>query len=115
MDFSFEPEIDNGEIIIAKKCTIFLIEKYNCDKNCEIIDFSNYNFDLQKGIIVFAYCYMQDGVNSLEIIKDTSVIDKQINDAHFFMWIDDSIQFTQLNDESEDEEEYYEGDDNEFL
>ena len=108
-DFSFdlnEYPLGIGEEIIAKDCTILVLEQYESEEYKEVIDFSRYNFDTNKGFIFFGYYYPEKHTSIVEIYTNCCVSQKKINEVNLFNWWNPGQIINSSEEEDFDEVEF---------
>lgn len=109
-DYSFLAE---DEEILSKSCTVISIILYNQKVEVEYKDFSHFNFDTGKGIVLLCTLTTDEDLTGegeeIRITRDCSLTVREIRGKKdFSWWKNGSVIGVMLDEESDEEEEWNE-------
>lgn len=94
IDVDDESFLGENEEIICSHCIVISYVECNASEEKEIVDFSQFNFQNNTGIVYWQNYYTGEGVNELTINSNCMVSQKIINgQSEFYWWPAGTITF----------------------
>lgn len=95
LDVDDDSFLQEQEEIICRHCKLISYVEFSAEKDQEIIDFSNYNFETNDGYVLWSCYYKEQGIDELTINTDCMVSQQDLGNgqSEFYWWPAGTITF----------------------